>query len=94
MKEDGRPSAEWSAYRVNEIVPPDIDPAEATMLITWRETLSFIQRMGLRAGKSILIVGSGGNGLAFAAHAKNLGASAVAMIGSAERLGRTKSSLV
>ena len=87
MKQDGMPASDWNAYRVNEVVPPDIDPAEATMMITWRETLSFIRRMSAAgiSGKSVLIVGSGGNGLAFAAHARNLGAAAVALIGSGER---------
>jgi D-arabinose 1-dehydrogenase-like Zn-dependent alcohol dehydrogenase len=85
MKEDGLPASDWNAYRVNEVIPPDIDPAAATMMITWRETLSFIRRMGLSPGKTVLIVGSGGNGLAFAAHARNLGATAVALIGSSER---------
>jgi D-arabinose 1-dehydrogenase-like Zn-dependent alcohol dehydrogenase len=85
MKEDGRSENEWGAYRINEVLPLGIDPASATMMITWRETFSFISRLGMRAGKSILVVGSGGNGLAFLAHAKNLDASAVAMIGSADR---------
>ena len=85
MKADGIPPEHWNAYRVNEVVPSDIRPADATMMITWRETLSFTRRMGFGPSKSMLIVGSGGNGLAFAAHARNLGASAVAVIGSADR---------
>ena len=85
MKADGCAPELWHAYRVNEVIPPDISPAAATMMITWRETLSFIRRMGLYAGKSLLVVGSGGNGLAFAAHARNLGATGVAVIGSSDR---------
>lgn len=85
MKEDGRPASEWNAYRINQVIPPGIDPASATMLITWRETYSYLRRMGLAAGKSILIVGSGGNGLAFAAHARNTGASVVAVAGNPNR---------
>jgi D-arabinose 1-dehydrogenase-like Zn-dependent alcohol dehydrogenase len=85
MKEDGCPESEWRSSRVNQVIPAGIDPAAATMMITWRETFSFISRMGMKSGKSLLVLGSGGNGIAFAAHAKNLGACAVAMTGSSER---------
>ena len=46
------------------------------MLTTWRETLSFIQRMGAGTGKRVLVIGSGGNGLSFVRHSVNLGAAA------------------
>ena len=85
MRQDGLPESEWSGYRINQVLPPDFDPAAATMIITWRETLSYLTRMGIGEGATLLVVGSGGNGLAFAAHAHNRGASAVAMIGSAGR---------
>ena len=85
MAQDGCPRDQWSSYRASGVVPPDIDPADAPMMITWRETLSFITRMGVATGARVLVVGSGGNGLAFAAHAHNLGASRVAMIGNAGR---------
>ena len=84
-REDGRPKEEWNAFRVNQVVPEGIGAAEATMIITWRETLSHITRMGVGAGASVLVLGSGGNGLAFVAHAKNLGAECVAAVGSAAR---------
>ncbi len=84
-KEDGRPREEWNAFRVNQHVPEGIDPRAATLIITWRETLSYLTRMGFGAGASLLVIGSGGNGLAFTAHARNLGASRVAVIGSAGR---------
>ena len=85
MAEDGCPRDQWWAYRVNRVLPAEIDPAEATLVITWRETFSFITRMGMGVGRRLLVIGSGGNGLAFAAHATNLGVSLVAMIGSAGR---------
>jgi L-iditol 2-dehydrogenase len=85
MKEDGRPETEWQRHRVNQVVPPSIDPRSATMIITWRETLSYLLRMGFSAGKTILIIGSGGNGFAFAVHALNIGAAKVAMVGSPRR---------
>ena len=85
MQEDGLDSALWDSYRVNQVVPEGIiDPQEAVMIITWRETLSYIKRFGVSAGGKLLIIGSGANGFSFAAHAKNIGAS-VCMIGSASR---------
>ncbi len=85
MEEDGLPREEWSAYRVNQVFPPDINPAAATMMITWRETWSYISRMGVGPGSRVLVIGSGGNGLAFAAHARNLGATGITVAGQAAR---------
>jgi 2-desacetyl-2-hydroxyethyl bacteriochlorophyllide A dehydrogenase len=72
MQADGLPVQR--AHRVNEVLPADFDPAAATMMITWRETFSYTSRLGVRAGQRVLVIGSGGNGLAFVAHARNLGA--------------------
>ena len=85
MREDGLSTEEWRPFRINQILPPGSDPRAATMMITWRETLSYVTRMGLGAGARVLIMGSGGVGLAFVAHAANLGASHVAVIGNANR---------
>jgi len=90
MREDGRPEELWRGYRVNRVIPDEIDPAAATMIITWRETLSYLSRMGVGAGSSVLVIGSGGNGLAFAAHARNLGAAEVVMVGSPLREGNAR----
>ncbi len=84
-KDDRRPREEWYADRRQQVVPPDIDPAHATMIITWRETFSYITRIGVEAGASLLIIGSGGNGLSFAAHGVNLGCSPIVMIGNSRR---------
>ncbi len=70
---------------IHQVLPAQTDPAAATIVITWRETLSFINRIGVAEGDAVLIVGSGGNGLSFANHAKNLGAKDVAMVGSIRR---------
>ncbi len=84
-REDGLPRQEWDVARRNQLVPPDIGPAGATMIITWRETLSYLLRMGFCAGRSLLVIGSGGVGLAFVAHAAALNASRVGTIGNAKR---------
>ncbi len=74
MRADGLPESEWSGARVNQVVPPDVSPKEAPMFTTWRETLSYLLRIGVRPGWHVLVVGSGGNGLSFAAHSVRLGA--------------------
>lgn len=85
MKEDGLSQEEWRSFRINQVLPIDVDPAAATMMITWRETWSYISRMGVGTGSRVLILGSGGNGLAFTAHAKNLGATQIIVIGQVAR---------
>ena len=90
MAEDGCPERDWRAYRMQRALPADTDPAAATMFITWRETFSYIQRMGVNEGDRVLVIGSGGNGLAFASHARNLGAAHVAMLGSRSRAQRAE----
>jgi threonine dehydrogenase-like Zn-dependent dehydrogenase len=83
MAADGLPAEQWKSARVNQIVPHGIDPTVAPMFTTWRETLSWLSRMGNWAGKRVLVAGSGGNGLSYAAHAVLLGASCVAVAGAA-----------
>lgn len=85
MKWEGLPRSAWDRGRVNQVLPAGTDPAGATMIITWRETLSYFRRMGARAGSRVLVIGSGGTGLSFAIHARNTGAALVAMAGSAGR---------
>jgi 2-desacetyl-2-hydroxyethyl bacteriochlorophyllide A dehydrogenase len=82
MAADGLPDNQWRGHRVNQVLPVGVTPELAPMFTTWRETLSYLTRRGFKAGQSILVAGSGGNGLSFARHAANLGASCVAMLGS------------
>lgn len=70
---------------IHQALPADIDPAEATMIITWRETLSFLRRIGVAPGQAVLVLGSGANGLSFANHARHFGAETVVMVGSNSR---------
>ncbi len=83
MKADGLPESAWTGFRVNQVLPPSIDPRAAPMFTTWRETLSYVTRMGIRAGSRVLVIGSGGNGLSFAAHAVLRQAAAVWEVGAA-----------
>lgn len=85
MKFDGLPRKDYDGYRIHNVIPAGIDPREATMIITWRETWSYAKRMGVGAGSRVLVIGSGGNGLAFVSHARNRGAASVVAVGSASR---------
>lgn len=83
MKADGVEG--WQGHTVNRVLPAGVDAAAGTMFITWRETLSYVTRIGVRKGSRVLVVGSGANGLAMANHAANLGASPIVLIGSGAR---------
>lgn len=85
MREDGVDPRQWSGFRIQQLIGPDVDPAAATMMITWRETYNYLDRMGAGKGSRVLVLGSGGNGLAFMAHAANAGAALVAAVGGAGR---------
>ena len=89
MWADGIPKSEWDYYRVNQVIPEGvIDPIDATMIITWRENLSWINRMGVSANEKVLVVGSGGNGMSIAACAAVKGAD-VTVVGNESRRGCT-----
>lgn len=84
MRRDGVDIQQWNCYRVNQIIHPSIDEKTAPMLTTWRETLSYINRIGVTAGKTVLVIGSGANALSFVAHCCNLGANVIT-VGSSSR---------
>ncbi len=84
MRKDGIAPEEWDAYRVNQVIHPAIDERTAPMIITWRETLSYVRRIGVGPGCRMLLVGSGANALSFAAHGYNLGAE-VTVVGSGKK---------
>ena len=47
------------------IVPPDIDPIDAVLMITFREVLSSVLTFGIGANDSVVVFGCGPVGLAF-----------------------------
>ncbi|MHC4562732.1 MAG: zinc-dependent alcohol dehydrogenase [Planctomycetota bacterium] len=85
IAEDGAEGPNWCQPEVNQVIPEGFDPRACTMMTTWRETLSYATRMGVAAGENVLVIGSGGVGLAFAAHATNLGAGRIVMVGNPAR---------
>lgn len=74
MRKDGIPLDQWNRSRVNQTIHPSIDEKTAPMIITWRETLSYVHRVGVKPGDRIIVIGSGANALSVANHAVNLGA--------------------
>ena len=85
MREDGLPDSEWAGTTGNQVLPADMDPRAATMVITWRETYSYSCRLGVKGAGTVVVIGSGGNGLAYCSHASLLGVKSVILIGSKAR---------
>ncbi|MDW7656189.1 MAG: zinc-binding dehydrogenase [Bacillota bacterium] len=69
----------------SSLVPEDIPSVVAPLLITWRETWSYLTRMGMKQGLRVLVIGSGGNGLSFICHARALQAGLIVAVGSEHR---------
>jgi len=85
MWADGIDKAQWDGFRVNQVIPEGvIDPLDATMIITWRENLSWVNRMSVAKGEKVLVAGSGANGISIAACAAIRGGE-VTVIGNAAR---------
>jgi len=64
-----------------QVVPATFDPDLAGAFITFKETLSFLLRLGVQPGRSLLILGSGTVGLSFTYAAKMIGAYPVLVTG-------------
>jgi len=66
---------------MHHILPPGTDPVEATIYITLKETLTWLQRFDLRPNSSVLILGTGPVGLSFTLFSKLMGANPVITVG-------------
>lgn len=66
---------------MQQVVPPEINPLDATVLITLKETLSWLQRWPVQPRQSVVVLGSGPVGLSFAFFAKLLGCGPVLVLG-------------
>ncbi len=85
MLQDGIDRAKWDMFRINKVIPEGIiDPMDAVMIITWRENLSWVNRLGVVPGQRVLTIGSGANGISISAMCAIKGAEAV-MVGSGKR---------
>lgn len=89
MWADGIEREKWDYFRVNQVIPEGvISPEDAVMIITWRENMSWINRMGVAEGEKVLVAGSGANGISIAACAAIKGAEVV-VIGNESRREQT-----
>lgn len=55
------PASAWA----QTVLPPDIDPVDAAMIITLREVLSSIKTFGIQANQSVAVFGCGPVGMTF-----------------------------
>jgi len=72
MDEDGVANDGYPFFRMNQVIPPSLSPADATIIINWRETWSYLTRMRVGYNDRVLVLGTGGVGLSFVNHAVNL----------------------
>lgn len=79
--EDGAGPPLSPFHGLQQVVPPQINPLEATILIPLKEAVSWLRKIGLQGSERVLVMGSGPVGMAFAQCAKVLGASQVVMSG-------------
>ncbi|MCD7895338.1 MAG: zinc-binding dehydrogenase [Planctomycetaceae bacterium] len=85
MLQDGIDRAQWDMFCINKVIPEGIiDDKGAVMIITWRENLSWVNRMGVKPGDRVMVAGSGANGISIAAMCAIKGAE-VTMVGTASR---------
>ncbi len=81
----------WYA-RLQRKVPASFSPAQASLLITWKETYSALRALGDVRGKCVAVVGDGCVGLSFCRWAKVLNAARVTVLGRRDfRLQRAQS---
>ena len=67
--------------KAQQIVPPEMDPADAIMLITLKEVYSALQGFGIQSGMDVLIYGDGPVGICMAMCARQMGAGKVILSG-------------
>ncbi|MCD6359312.1 MAG: zinc-binding dehydrogenase [Armatimonadetes bacterium] len=71
-EEDGSPGERPAIHRGHQVVPPEIAPGAAVVLITLKEVMSYLGRIGVGAGDRLLVMGHGPVGLAAAYLGKRL----------------------
>lgn len=73
-----------SFAKMQQVITQPINPVNATILITYKEALSWLQKFRIGPGQSVLIWGTGPVGLSFTYFAKLLGAYPVIVCGRRE----------
>ncbi|MGQ9628767.1 MAG: zinc-binding dehydrogenase [bacterium] len=75
---------EWARsglLQSQQVVFGGMEPGEAAILITMKETYSVLSKTDIRAGKSVVVVGTGPVGLSFVNQSKLMGARPVIALG-------------
>lgn len=78
MRRDG---LENKSGLTQQVVPAGIEPEQASLMITLKETCSAVKRIGIQKEDVVLIVGDGPVGLSFLSNLKLLGVERVVMLG-------------
>ncbi len=82
--EDGHSETDFNRYCRFQQPVPAMEPADATMLITLKETKSWLNRAGVKAGSALLVIGDGPVAAAFVGLAAAMGAGRIAALGHRE----------
>jgi L-iditol 2-dehydrogenase len=91
MAQDGLAEIKPNQLPAQIPAPPDADAVALTQMVTLRETLSFLRNMGVQAGQSIVIFGTGPVGVSFSMLARHIGLDPVIVVGRRQAaLERTK----
>jgi L-iditol 2-dehydrogenase len=89
LTEEGRDEAIRPYDRLQRTVPAGFDPIDAGAFIVFKETLSWLRRVGEVADRRVVVIGTGGAALSFIQIARSGGARQVIAVGRrAERLER------
>ena len=68
-------------FRTRQVIPPGIDPIDATMIITLKEVAAALVRLDLKPGMDVVVVGCGPVGLAMLSMCRCMGAGRLALAG-------------
>jgi threonine dehydrogenase-like Zn-dependent dehydrogenase len=68
-------------WPMQQVIPPDVDPYQAPVLINLKEAYSALRNIGVRWESTVLVMGTGGVGLGFTQMAKLHGVREVIAVG-------------
>ncbi len=88
MREDGLTPPDSAAAQ--SVLPRDMDPVEATMIVTFREVLSSLPRFGISGGERVVVYGAGPVGLSFVKFLKRRGCTVISVEVTKEKADRAK----
>lgn len=81
MREDGAPPAHDVAAITQQVVPEGISPVAASVMITMKETASALDRIGVKPGDRVALMGTGPVALSMVMLLREMGVINVAVFG-------------